>query len=83
MKFGLPIVANDVGGIKEIVIHGKNGYLTEGRDVLQMADNVTSILSSAELYGRMSTQSIDLIIPFGVTAMIHKTMDLYSEILEM
>ena len=83
MKFGLPIVANDVGGIKEIVNHGKNGFLTKERDIVQMAENVMGIVNNCELYHKMSTESLELIKPFGNSAMVQKTMDLYQEILEM
>lgn len=83
MKFGLPIVANDVGGIKEIVKQGKNGLLTEGRSILQMSDNVHAILSDSAVYSFMSTESLALVRPFGVSAMLDKTIDLYNEILDL
>jgi glycosyltransferase involved in cell wall biosynthesis len=83
MRFGLPIVANDVGGINEIVKHGKNGLLAVGRDALQLIDNVSTILCDSELYHQMSAESLALIKPFGVSAMVQKTMDVYLEILRM
>ena len=83
MKFGLPIVANGVGGIKEIVKHGKNGLLAGGRDVEQLVDHVSAILSDSGLYYQMSTESLALIKPFGVSAMVQKTMDVYIEVLNM
>jgi len=83
MKFGLPIVANDVGGIKEIVKQGKNGLLTERRDFLQMSDNVHSILSDTVVYNSMSAMSLELIRPFGISAMLDKTIGLYKKILDL
>jgi len=83
MKFGIPIVANDVGGIKEIVRHGKNGFLTNERDILQMADHVIAIVENSELYHKMSIESLQMIRPFGNKVMIQKTKDLYMEVLGM
>ena len=33
MAFGIPCIANRVGGIPEIIIDGENGYLTEANTV--------------------------------------------------
>lgn len=83
MKFGLPIIANDVGGIKEIVGHGKNGFLVKDRNILQMSDYVISLIEDIEMYTRMSERSLEMVKPYGNISMVHKTMDLYKEILEM
>lgn len=83
MKFGLPIVANDVGGIREIVKHGENGFLTRERNAQEMAKNVSEIRADFELYSSMSLMSLSLIEPFGVNEMVNKTMKLYEEILKL
>ena len=37
MAFSLPIIASNVGGNSEAVIHGENGYLFEPKNVSQPA----------------------------------------------
>ena len=32
-RHGLPILANRIGGVGDVVIHGKNGYLADPDDV--------------------------------------------------
>ena len=83
MKFGLPIIANDVGGIKEIVSHCKNGFLVKGRNVIQMSDYVISIMEKSELYYEMSVKSLEMVKPYGNISMVQKTVNLYREVLKM
>lgn len=40
----LPVVANNSGGVPEIVLDGKTGYLCEPGNVIDMRDNITRLL---------------------------------------
>lgn len=43
MACGLPVVASNVGGIPEIITHGKNGYLFNAGESTQLADYVAKL----------------------------------------
>jgi len=42
---GLPLVATDVGGVNEIVINGKNGFLRPPYDAPALADAMTTLMA--------------------------------------
>jgi L-malate glycosyltransferase len=54
MACGVPVVGSIIGGIPEVVIHGKTGFLSPVGDIEDMARNVLSLLQDDEQYERMS-----------------------------
>jgi glycosyltransferase involved in cell wall biosynthesis len=47
MACGVPVVAFDVGGVPELVIHKKTGYLANARDISDFAEGINYILELA------------------------------------
>lgn len=44
MANGLPVVASDVGGIRDLVVEGKNGYLVQARDIGSLQEKIEKLL---------------------------------------
>jgi len=71
MACQVPVISSDAGGIPEINLHGKTGFLSKVGDVEDMAKNAFTILSSEErlkqfrenAYGQAKQFSIDKILP--------------------
>ena len=57
MAAAKPVVATRVGGIPDLVEHGKTGFLVEPGDALSMAHSITKLLSDAELRLRLGAQA--------------------------
>src|SRR3989338_5993828 len=51
---GIPVVASNVGGIPDIVIHGKTGLLVGQKNPWQLAEAVIRILSGSELRKKLA-----------------------------
>jgi glycosyltransferase involved in cell wall biosynthesis len=49
MAAGIPVVATDVGGIREIVIHEETGLLTAPRNPCAMASAIDRVLKDTQL----------------------------------
>ena len=78
MRAGLPIVANDVGGVSEAVLHGENGFLTEQADIQGFRNALESLLTDHDLRLRMASKSRLLFEQcFTSRQMLKNTYDLY------
>jgi glycosyltransferase involved in cell wall biosynthesis len=53
MAHGLPVVASDVGGISEALVHGDSGLLVPPADPAALADALGALLTDAELRERL------------------------------
>jgi glycosyltransferase involved in cell wall biosynthesis len=54
MGFGLPAIASSVGGAREIVTHGYNGFLVAPGDVQALANYLQQLITDRQLLTRMS-----------------------------
>ncbi len=83
MSCGVPVVSFDVGGVKEAVIHKKNGYIAKYRDIKDLIRGVNYIsnLNKEELEA-MSLNSIKRVKKyFTLTKMTKNYIDLYQSLI--
>jgi glycosyltransferase involved in cell wall biosynthesis len=55
---GTPVIASNVGGLGEMVRHGKDGLLVPPRDVRALADAIIHLLSDRDLQGQMQAAAL-------------------------
>lgn len=55
---GTPVVAFDTGGVREGVVNGTTGLLSEQKDATQLAENLLEVLQSTSLRLRLSQAGI-------------------------
>jgi glycosyltransferase involved in cell wall biosynthesis len=55
MRAGLPVVASDVGGVREAVIDGHTGFLTRPGDLHHLQQNIDSLLRHSTLRGTLGS----------------------------
>lgn len=78
-----PVVATAVGGIPEVVVHGKNGFLTEVGNIQAMIEYVNLLLDDPVLHrefadaGRMRVETY-----FSAARQVLKYEQLYQGVLE-
>ena len=53
MSAGLPVVATDVGGIRDVVDHGVTGLLVKPCDPLALANAIQMLVDNPEVRDRM------------------------------
>ena len=56
--FGIPTVASKIGGLADLVLHGKTGYLISPRDEAGFVSAVSSLLRSADLRSTMRREAL-------------------------
>ncbi len=57
MSSGLPVVGTNVPGIRDVIIHGKNGFLVELSDYMALKDSLLKILTNEQLSRRYGQES--------------------------
>lgn len=57
MAAGVPVVASDVGGLREVVDHGRSGYLHALNDLDGMAASGVSLLRDPALHARTAAEA--------------------------
>lgn len=78
---GLPIVATDIRGCREVVEHGVNGLLVPVRDPSALAEAVRRIGEDAELRLRMGEAGRQRALDhFDERAVVRLVMDTYREV---
>ena len=79
---GIPIIANSVGGIPEIVKHGENGYLLPPGDIEILASRVIEILGDQSKLRRMGMKGRELVEKeFSISRMVDANFNVYRRII--
>jgi glycosyltransferase involved in cell wall biosynthesis len=81
MAAGLPVVATDSGGTREIVKHGETGFLFARRDVASMADAVSKLLREPDLARQMGANARRMAAEFSFQRCCARHEELYKELL--
>jgi len=78
MSAGIPVVATDVGGNCEAILHGKNGYLVRPGDYNSIAVSIIRLLKNKALIKQMSITSKNRYEKyFTAKQMVEKTENIY------
>ena len=77
----LPVVSYNVGGIKEIIEHNKNGLLSTPKDVLSLSQNMNYLVKEELAYKQMKNYC-DNFYDYKIETMLAKHHELYSKLLQ-
>ena len=61
MSYGLPVIANKVGGIHEVIKNKKNGFLIEKNDYISILKNLNNLKINSDLYSYVSKNAKETI----------------------
>ena len=83
MAAGLPVVATDVGGNREVVIPGETGLLVPPSDPIALAQAMIELLSNPERSMRMGAAGLDRVgREFSLDSTLRGYEDLYLSLLQ-
>jgi glycosyltransferase involved in cell wall biosynthesis len=78
---GLPIVATDVPGCREIILDGINGILVPVKNSVALADAIKKLIEKPELRSRMGVKGRELVEnEFSQDKIIKETLELYEKV---
>jgi glycosyltransferase involved in cell wall biosynthesis len=76
---GKPLIATDMPGCREIVLHGRNGLLVPPRDAVELAEAIKILLLDEDRRTEMGRQSRLLACrEFTQERVINRTLDVYQ-----
>lgn len=81
MAAGLPVIALDGGGNRDIVQNGKNGYLILEADPLPFAEKINYLHTHPEVYATMSEYARNFAAAYDISPYTERLMNLYRETL--
>ncbi|MDF1694193.1 MAG: N-acetyl-alpha-D-glucosaminyl L-malate synthase BshA [Saprospiraceae bacterium] len=82
MACEVPVVSSNIGGLPEVNIDGKTGYLCEVGDTDTMAEKVLSILENPETHQRFRTAAFEHAKTFDIENILPVYEDYYKEIIK-
>jgi glycosyltransferase involved in cell wall biosynthesis len=83
MALGKPIVASNIGGIPDLVTHGKNGFLVAPKNPEELAKYIQLLLEDKEKREKMGLAGKEMALNFSAENMVEKIEELYGELLKV
>ncbi len=81
-KMKVPTISTSVGGIKELIRYGIDGYLVNTNDYFDLADKINYLKEDRELLEKMGKSINERVKEnFSTKAMAKKQLEIYEEIL--
>jgi len=78
----IPVISTNVGGISEVIEHGKNGLLAPAFDFMQLAEHIVTLQKNSGLRGQFTSVSkVKLHQSFTTGIMTQKTLVEYKNVL--
>jgi glycosyltransferase involved in cell wall biosynthesis len=82
MAAGLPVVATDVGGVREAVVEGESGHIVASGDDEQMAQRIIQLLANDDNARAMGARGKAIVsAKFSSEHHLRNTLELYDELL--
>lgn len=81
MAAGVPVISSNTGGIPEVNIDNKTGFLSNVGNVTEMASNLMKLLMDEELYEIFSANASQRASEFNITTVLPIYERLYNDLL--
>jgi len=83
MSCGVPVIAHDLGGMREVVADGVTGYLVKPGDIDTLAARMDELLGNPGLRAQMGAAGYRMVRErFDIASRLDAYMELYGEILK-
>ena len=76
---GLPVIASDIKGHRELVIHKVNGLLFEDGNEEQLAGRILELLNDPELLARCKVNGFSSMKAFSIDVVLPEIMKIYQK----
>lgn len=80
MTAGIPVITTSVGGNREIVVQGQNGFLVKYNDEFNLVEAIKTLWRQSELREHLVANGRHTVAAFSIEKMYGQTHDLLKEI---
>lgn len=80
MHYGLPIVATDVGGCREMVMEGETGFLVDPMDEAALAGRMERLMTDIDLRNQYAESAYARSHQYDLRVVVGKFIELYGEL---
>lgn len=80
MRYGLPAIVPPIGGVKELVKNGENGFLIDSKNSDALSEKLNLILSNSMLYNAFSSDSYQKSLFFSEEYFEKKAVEIVSNL---
>jgi glycosyltransferase involved in cell wall biosynthesis len=77
---GLPIIATDTGGTKELLNDGENGFIVKMKDSSDIAEKIEKLIQNPELRQKMASESRKIAENFSWKKVASQYAEIYKKI---
>ena len=77
-----PVVASDVGGLRDIVVHGQTGFRVPPRDPAALAESVDRLLDDPALQRRMGLAGREKATRYTSQVVVPEVLEVFERVLE-
>ena len=82
MAHGVPVISSNTGGISEVNIHGKTGYLSQIGDIKDMTKNALKLLKDDKLHRTFKNKAQTQARIFNIDKVVGKYESIYVNVVE-
>lgn len=82
MALGVPVISSNVGGLSEVNMHGKSGYLSDVGNTTEMAENALKILKDDAVLTQFKQNASNVASKFDIETILPMYEKLYQNLLD-
>ena len=82
MASKIPVVSSNTGGIPELNVHGKTGYMSKVGDYEDMAKNIIALLSDEKKLAQFKANAFEQAKKFDINVILPQYEKLYEDVIK-
>ena len=83
LYFATPVIASNIGGVPDLIEHGKNGFLVNSFEVKDFIIYIDRLIQDRELYHNIADKGRHTVIEkFDIQRLLGDTKNLYRELIQ-
>lgn len=83
MATGKPVIVSDIPGVREVITHGREGFLSPPMEIKEMAKRIKKLLGDPGLRKRMGTAGRKKVVEkFEISKIVDSLEDVYNKLIK-